>query len=222
MAEYLTALGKPEEAEGWLGKREKLIGAIRAECWDPRDEFFYSVDIDVKTRPHDWIHQGLGAFWRTLPIRIRTWSGFIPMWAGFATEAEAEALTEEMFDARSFDAPFGICTLAKNEKMFSLEATINPSNWLGPVWLVANYVAFRGLLNYGKRAEAEEICRRSLTLLARDLEKTGCLHEYYNPFTGEPIMNGGFINWNILALTMARELEQAGKRRRPGAGRPEA
>ena len=214
MAEYLTALGKPEEAERWLGKREKLIGAIRAECWDPRDEFFYSVDIDVKTRPHDWIHQGLGAFWRTLPIRIRTWSGFIPMWAGFATEAEAEALTAEMFDPRSFDAPYGICTLAKNEKMFSLEATINPSNWLGPVWLVANYVAFRGLLNYGKRAEAEEICRRSLALLARDLEKIGCLHEYYNPFTGEPIMNGGFINWNILALTMARELEQDGENSR--------
>lgn len=37
-------------------------------------------------------------------------------------------------------------------------------------------------------------------------EKTGTLHEYYNPFTGEPVMNGDFVNWNVLALNMADEL----------------
>ena len=79
---------------------------------------------------------------------------------------------------------------------------------LGPIWLVANYVAFRGLLNYGYRDEAKVICARSARLLADDLANTGCMHEYYDPFTGKPIMNGGFINWNILALNMIRELEQ--------------
>ena len=49
--------------------------------------------------------------------------------------------------------------------------------------------------------------KRTMSLLGEDLEKTGSLHEYYNPFNGEPIMNGGFINWNILALNMADELE---------------
>ena len=49
--------------------------------------------------------------------------------------------------------------------------------------------------------------KRTMRLLGEDLEKTGCLHEYYNPFNGEPVMNGGFINWNILALNMADELE---------------
>jgi len=38
--------------------------------------------------------------------------------------------------------------------MFDLSVTNNPSNWLGPIWLVANYVVFRGLLNYGYRMEA--------------------------------------------------------------------
>lgn len=45
-------------------------------------------------------------------------------------------------------------------------------------------------------------------LLGSDLEKTGSLHEYYNPFTGEPVMNGGFINWNILVLNMVKELDE--------------
>ena len=65
-------------------------------------------------------------------------------------------------------------------------------------------------MNYGYLKEAEIMYERTLALLGGDMEKTGSLHEYYNPFTGEPIMNGGFINWNILALNMAEELE--GKR----------
>lgn len=207
MAEYLTALGRPERAAAYLAKRDRLIDAIQAECWDRRDRFFYSVDVDIKTRPFDWFHQGLGVFWKTLPIKVRTWSGFIPMWAGFASPEQAEALARHMFDGATFDSDYGVCTLARDEKMFNLEPTNNPSNWLGPIWLVANYVAFRGLMNYGMRAQAEKICERSVRLLSNDLIKTGSLHEFYNPFTGEPIMNGGFINWNILALNMIRELD---------------
>ena len=55
--------------------------------------------------------------------------------------------------------------------------------------------------------DAEIMYKRTMRLVGEDLEKTGCLHEYYNPFNGEPVMNGGFINWNILALNMADELE---------------
>ena len=62
-------------------------------------------------------------------------------------------------------------------------------------------------MNYGYRKEAELMYERTVKLLGTDLEKTGSLHEYYNPFTGEPIMNGGFINWNILALNMRDELD---------------
>ena len=208
MAEYLEAVGRGDRAAHYIDKRRRLIDAIQAECWDPRDRFFYSVDVDVKTRSFDWFHQGLGVFWKTLPIRIRTWSGFIPMWAGFTTREQAAALADWMFDPDTFASDFGVCTLAKNEKMFDLSATNNPSNWLGPIWLVANYVAFRGLLNYGYRERAEAICARSARLLSDDLLNTGSLHEYYDPFTGKPIMNGGFINWNLLALNMMRELEE--------------
>ena len=113
-----------------------------------------------------------------------------------------------IFDDATFSSPYGITTLAKDEKMFDLSVTNNPSNWLGPIWVVANYIAFAGLLRYGYRKEAEEICEKTLRLLGSDLATTGNLHEYYDPFTGKPIMNGGFINWNILALNMIRELEK--------------
>lgn len=62
-------------------------------------------------------------------------------------------------------------------------------------------------MNYGYREEAKIICDRTLKLLGCDLRKSGELHEYYNPETGEPVINPGFVNWNVLALNMADELE---------------
>lgn len=190
-------------------KRSELTKAIHRECFDKRDGFFYSVDVDICTRKYDWFHQGLGVFWKTLPIRIGVWSGFLPMLAGIATKEEAEKLVAFYQNEEAFGSDYGICTLDKREKMFNLEATNNPSNWLGPIWIVANYCVFKGFLDYGYYEEAKELCEKTLKLLAGDLENTGCMHEYYNPFTGEPVMNGGFINWNILALNMADELDKA-------------
>ena len=200
-------LGKAEKAAFLRKDKKALEEAIHNECFDKRDQFFYSVDVDICTRKYDWFHQGLGVFWKTLPIRIATWSGFLPMLEGFATMEEAEALKKHYHDENAFTSDYGICTLGKNEKMFNLEATNNPSNWLGPIWLVANYCVFRGMLNYGFIAEAKDMCEKSVRLLAEDIKKTGSMHEYYNPFTGEPVMNGGFINWNILALNMVDELK---------------
>ncbi len=208
ISDILEALAIDEDKKVmYLEERKALIGAIQSECWDPRDGFFYSVDVDVKTRKFDWFHQGLGVFWKSLPIKIRAWSGFLPLLAGFATEEQVKRLLEHMKDESTFFSPYGITSLAKDEKMFDLSVTNNPSNWLGPIWLVVNYCVFKGLLNYGLVEEARDLYQRTLNLLAFDIEKTGSMHEYYDPFTGEPVMNGGFLNWNILVLNMAEELE---------------
>ncbi|MFV0503102.1 MAG: MGH1-like glycoside hydrolase domain-containing protein [Lachnospirales bacterium] len=191
----------------YKNKSAKLKENINKEMYDKRDKFFYSVDVDIKTRKFDWFHEGLGVFWKTLPIKIRTWSGFIPMLVGFATEEQAREMVKHIFDENTFSSKYGITTLSKDEKMFNLSVTNNPSNWLGPIWLVANYVVFRGLMNYGYQKEAKQICDETVELLGKDIEKSGSLHEYYNPFNGNPVMNGGFLNWNMLVLNMIDELD---------------
>jgi putative isomerase len=209
-AELAHARGRDDRASGYRRKAEALEGAMREECWDPRDGFFYSVDVDVKTRAYDWFHVGLGVFWKTLPIKIRSWTGFLPLWSGTATPEQAARLVSHATDAGGFCAPYGIRSLSKDEKMFNLQPSINPSNWLGPIWIVVNYVVFRGLLRYGYRSEAQSLCGRTLRLLREDLARTGTLHEFYDPDSGAPIMDPGFLNWNMLALTMADEAARAG------------
>jgi putative isomerase len=206
MALICDRLGEPEASRAFEGKASALAERIQAECWDPRDRFFYSVDVDIKTRQYDWFHKGLGVFWKTLPIKIRAWTGFLPLVAGFATKEQAASLLEHARDPATFRSSFGITSLAMDERMFNVEATNNPSNWLGPIWIVTQYLVSRGLLDYGYRSEAEALAAETLGILGRDLERTGTLHEYYDPRTGLPVMNGGFINWNILALNMADEI----------------
>ena len=66
---------------------------------------------------------------------------------------------------------------------------------------------FKGVLDCGYYTEALQIAENLVTNLARDIRENGLLHEYYNPETKEPICNPGFVNWNVLAINMADELE---------------
>ena len=207
MAKILSRLGEHKRAGYYSDKASALSESIQKECYDPKDVFFYSVDIDIKTRSYDWFHKGLGVFWNSLPIKIQTWSGFIPLYAGIASAKQAGRIIKlHMENHGTFNSDYGIRSLARDEKMYNLDVTNNPSNWLGPVWLVVNYVAFRALINYGYKREAGILYDKTLNLLGGDYEKTKSLHEYYSPETGEPIMNPGFMNWNMLVLNMEVEL----------------
>jgi putative isomerase len=201
MAELERAISGDEAAAAtWLAKRDALAEAIRAHLWDRRDRFFYSLDIQCATdHSFRYLHKGLGVFWPGIPLRIRTWTGFLPMWAGVATPEQArELVRRHLDDAEALGCDFGIRSLAANEPMYDCRETGNPSNWLGPVWMIANYLVFRGLADYGYRVDATAFCAKVVRLLGRDIERHGAMHEYYVPETGEGVMNRGFMNWNYL------------------------
>lgn len=211
MAYLCQQLGLDEVACHYEKDAADLFKAVQEHCWDERDGFFYSVDLNltpVEAKCDFGLHQGMPRHWPCLIQRIGVWSGFLPMWAGLATAIQAERMVAEHFhNAKTFNAPFGIRTLSRMEKMYNLRATGNPSSWLGPVWGIANYMVWRGLVNYGFRTEAEEIAEKTVCLFGRDLERFGVLHEYYQPENGEPILNPGFQNWNYLVINMAEWLQ---------------
>lgn len=181
-----------------------LREAVQEHCWDDRDGFFYNVDLNLL--PADEVvglHQGMPRDWDCLIQRIGVWSGFLGLWAGLATPEQAERVVAEHYrNGATFNAPAGVRTLSRMEKMYNVRGTNNPSSWLGPIWGVANYLTFRGLVRYGFDDDARELATKTIRLFGRDLERFGALHEYYQPDNGEPIMNRGFQNWNFLVLNM--------------------
>ncbi len=191
---------------------EKLKAALHEHCWDERDGFYYSVDLNlrpVNNAPDSTlgqvfiIHAGYPRDYDCLIQRIEVWSGFLALWAGVATPGQAERIVNEHYnDPRTFNSPSGVRTLSKMEKMYSLRASANPSNWRGPIWGISNYMVFRGLVEYGFKKEAEELADKTISLFGKDFKTSGALHEYYEPETGEPLLNKGFQNWNYLVANM--------------------
>jgi putative isomerase len=200
--------GDLPEANRWRGRAQDLADAVNEHLWDERDGTFYSADIGLRPiDADDWLHRGAPRRWSSLLLRIDSWSSFLPLWAGLASKAQARRMVERYRDERTFFADYGIRSLSRLEKMYDLRASNNPSNWLGAVWGISNYLVFRGLDRYGFEADARDLAEKTVKLFGRDLETTGSLHEYYNPDSGEPIMTQGFQNWNFLVLQMIAWLE---------------
>lgn len=217
--EYLAGrLRMPDIAARYRHEADDLLAAVREHCWDPRDGFYYSVDLNLLPvekpdieglAPGELhLHVGQPRSYDCLIQRFSVWSGFMALWAGIATPGQAAEIVERQFrDTRSFNAAAGIRTLSPLEKMYDTRASGNPSSWQGPIWINVNYLVFRGLVRYGFTEEARELAEKTILLLGRDYERFGALHEYYLPDNGEPVLNRGFQNWNLLVLNMAAWLE---------------
>ncbi|GAA0411458.1 amylo-alpha-1,6-glucosidase [Leifsonia naganoensis] len=204
----LEELGDQPEATRRRRQAQDLADAVTEHLWDERDGTFYSADLDLRPiDPEDWLHRGAPRTWSSLLLRVDNWSSFLPLWAGLASREQAERMVARLRDDRTFNAAYGVRTLSRLEKMYDLRASNNPSNWLGPIWGVSNYLVFRGLVKYGFEEDAIELAEKTVELFGRDLETSGSLHEYYHPDNGEPIMTKGFQNWNFTVLNMIAWLE---------------
>ena len=211
MAYLCEKLNLGETSHQYRQNAADLKAAIQEHCWDERDGFFYSVDLNllpVKQPDTFERHSGMPRDWDCLIMRIGVWSGFWGMWSGIATPEQAARMVEEHFkNEKTFNAPYGVRTLSKMEKMYNLKASGNPSSWLGPIWGISNYMVWKGLVKYGYEAEAQELAVKTIKLFGEDVRRFGTMHEYYQPENGEPILNPGFQNWNYLVLNMIAWME---------------
>jgi putative isomerase len=201
----LDCLDLKELSAQYLDDANHLKQAIQEYSWDERDGFFYSVDLNLVPMESykTGRHIGHPRDWQCLIQRIGVWSGFMALWSGVAAHDQAERVEREHYrNEKTFGAPFGLRTLSRMEKMYQIRASSNPSCWLGPVWGISNYLTFRGFVRYGLDDAARDLAEKTIRLFGCDLERFGVLHEYYDPETGEPILNPGFQNWNYLVLNM--------------------
>ena len=183
---------------------ERMAKSIRTYCYDKREKSFFTVDLLcqhnlVQAEDGGVFNVGLTPFWKVLPLKVLTWSTMLPLWMGLGTQQQVDDYIKEHFVPEQLLSPYGIRSLSADEPMYAPEVKRgNPSNWLGPIWMVENYVAWDMMRKYGHQAEAEDLAQRVLNLVNRDIAETGTLHEYYSPETGKPINNAGLLSWNPL------------------------
>jgi putative isomerase len=204
-AELARALQQAQDAARFECRAGALGEAIRRHCWDPVDEFFYTVDVQCTDRRLELMPEiapGMPMRWSSLPLKVKSFTGLLPSAYGIATDEQAQAMRGHACDPCTLRARWGVRSLSRKEPMYSEEASGNPSNWLGPVWTLCSFVGWQALRRYGHAGDANALARDCCDLLLADLTETGTLHEYYVPDSGRPVMNPGFSSWNALCLEM--------------------
>jgi putative isomerase len=198
---------KRSDEQQRLAARTRAVGEqIRKFCWDPRDQFYYTVDVQCVDRrkeliPH--VMPGMDMSWHCLPLRVQTFTGFLPLWCGLAAPDQARALVQTNYLADDrFRGDWGVRSLSSKESMYCMDFSSNPSNWLGPVWIIVNYFVWKGLKDFGFHDEANDLADKTLRLLSTDLASNGSLNEYYHPDSGKALSHKGFMDWNLLVLEM--------------------
>jgi putative isomerase len=148
---------------------------------------------------------------------MHTWVSLLPLYAGVPDTHRADAICRMLLDESRYWGPQGVRTLSADNRYYAQAprvliydhkaGTRTPvSNWAGPVWVLSNYYMAQGLDRYGYRAEAQTLARRTADMLLRSLDEQGGMHECYNDDgLGLWPAEGGFVSWNVLALTMLRE-----------------
>jgi putative isomerase len=205
-AEIARRLGRSADHDRLTSQAQELAKRIQTFCWDPRDSYYYTVDVQCVDRRAELIRtvrRGMDMSWRCLPLRIQMFTGFLPLWCGIAPQQNAQKLVSANYLADDrLCARWGTRSLSDRETMYSLEFSSNPSNWLGPVWIIVNYFVWKALQRYGYKKEADALADKTILLLSRDLETNGSLNEYYHPDTGAALSHKGFMDWNLLVLEM--------------------
>lgn len=200
------AIRRPDMAEFYRHKTAKLSENIRKYCYDKREKAYFSVDIQCKQniyqhRVYGRLNGKLTPFWNCLQLKILSWTSILPLWAGIGTADEMADFVKENLVAGRLLCQYGIRSLSKDEPMYAPEVERgNPSNWLGGLWTITNFIAIETLRQYKFDQLAEEVIEGQIKMLADDLEKNGYFHEYYSPETGLPVCGENFLSWTALAV----------------------
>ena len=191
LAKMAEELGDSTGAKRWREEASARTKAIQETFWDEDTGFFYYVD----RADHDF------TFDEENDLKRREITGLLPLWAGTATEAQAERLVDEhLTDSTAFWRPYGVPSLSARDPFYEPQGY-----WNGPVWVEWQFLLVRGLQEYGYNAEATELSRRVFENVIHNLKTSHTFWEFYSPDTHWAGHHQTYI-WAGLVAQMAMDL----------------
>jgi alpha,alpha-trehalase len=155
-AEILDTLGHKDEAGTWRDKANQRGEKINQLMWDDKDGLYYDYDfVNKRVRHYPFL------------------TTFYPMWAGFASKAQAARLVKN---------------LPLFEKIGGLQTStyVSGNQWDSPFgWAPLQMIAVEGLRRYGYSDDAERISMKFLSLVRKEFLRQGYIVEKYD------VVNGG-------------------------------
>jgi len=144
------------DAEEWRARCEGLSSLINSHLWNDGEGFYFD------------------RYFNSRLSKIKSECGFLPLFAGVASEQQAKRLTEHLLNEDEFWTACPVPSIAKDEPTYSRDM------WRGPTWLNYNYFIVRGLLRYGYDSIAKELVEKTISEVTRVYLQDGVIFEYYD------------------------------------------
>ncbi|MEM7156857.1 MAG: trehalase family glycosidase [Myxococcota bacterium] len=178
LARLHRRLGKDSLAEDLERESSKMAEHVRTQFWDDARGWFRDRRLDGT----------FAAGWGP--------EGWIPLWAGVASQEQASRVRDAMVDPQKFGTHVPLGTLAADDPQF------DPSRgyWRGPVWLDQAYFGLAGLRRHGFDADADAL-QAQLLEHAEGLREGGAIRENYHPLTGAG-QNARHFSWSAASILM--------------------
>lgn len=187
-------LGKTEDAKKLRTEAAEIKTNLNRYLWNDKDECYYNVDRDTRQQ-----YRRIG------------YSTFVPLMYRMAPADKGRRMIERyMLDENAMMAPYGFRSLSAADVDYNNRNIIVPfSNWQGPVWGICSYIYSVGLHHYGYDNAIAWMADKVGSLMAKDLDDYGTMHETYHAETGEPLAPSnfkyrtpdgkiqGFVSWNL-------------------------
>lgn len=146
----------------WLRKAEQRKTLMNDLLWNENDKVFYDYDYDIES-----------------PLVYESATNYYPLWAELATENQAEHLKNSLL--KTLKAKGGILSSSKA----SVEAFATSDvarQWDYPNgWAPHQMMLWKGLMNYGFEAEAQEFIYRWLWMITKNAtDYNGTIPEKYD------------------------------------------
>lgn len=180
LALIAAELGNQLQANAFQEAADSLKTSIQQIFFSEETGWFHDIDLESKK-----------------PILHYGAEGWIPLWVGAASRAQAEAVRNNMVDSTKFATYIPFPTLAADEAGF--EPT--ESYWRGPVWLDQAYFAISALKKYGFKDDAQRFTLQ-LTERLEGLKDDGApIRENYDPLSGKGYESAHF-SWSAAHLLL--------------------
>ncbi|MGH8153358.1 MAG: trehalase family glycosidase, partial [Rhodanobacteraceae bacterium] len=187
---FATELGKTADATRWAHAAEARRDAINKYLWHPGQGRYMDYDFATGNASTD-------------PYLTM----FYPLWAGVASKQQAAELVKQL---KLFERKGGL----------AMSTRITGAQWDAPYgWAPTNWIAVKGLEDYGYDADAVRISCEFTGTIDRVFAKRGTIFEKYNVYQGNAdvkITAGyktnviGFGWTNAVYLKMRQLIDAAG------------
>ena len=178
LASIFSVLGDEAKATEFKRDAAKLKSLIQTKMFNQDTGFFYDIRLADKTF-----------------IKVQGPEGWIPLWAGVATQEQANQVVIIMTDTSKFATYIPFPTVPKDHPEFMT------GYWRGAVWFDQAYFGVKALERYGFQKEADLFTKQLFNRPEGLKSSNGPIRENYNPTDGKG-MKVKHFSWSAAHLLM--------------------